>query len=174
MKLSNNGRDGASTGHLFSANKAYSTENDLHLTELLAIGNLWESTNNPGSYKCYRMLSTNWQEDPIAEDNSYTTNWMCNSLTRAYVNSFLLCDSMFGIRYSTCYHKRNINTNPAKNLSEYNGVLSARCTTAVLTKLMGIINIYLIWLRPITKDGTHSWSCLVDQEPETVQPKDLD
>lgn len=39
MKLSNEVRDRASTGHLFLPNKAYSAENDLHLIELLAFGN---------------------------------------------------------------------------------------------------------------------------------------
>lgn len=39
MQLSNNVKGRASTGHLFSPNKAYSAENDLHLIELLAIGN---------------------------------------------------------------------------------------------------------------------------------------
>lgn len=33
----------------------------------------WEPLSNPGCYKDYRLFSTKWWQDPIDEDNTYTT-----------------------------------------------------------------------------------------------------
>ena len=51
MKLSNNGEDRASTGHLLAPDEASKTEIGLHLIESLTKVVQWESPNNPGNYK---------------------------------------------------------------------------------------------------------------------------
>lgn len=57
--------DGTPAGHLLSLKKVYSIGTGLDLIKLP-----WKSSNNSYFHKENWLLSTNWQQCPIAEENT--------------------------------------------------------------------------------------------------------
>lgn len=112
--------------HLLSPNEAFSTRIWLHLIELLAKGVSWEPPNNLCCCQDYRLFSTNWQQSPIAEDNTYAMHRTWRSWASSYIEPLLLYVSIFGTgRYSVSYQRSKVKHQTATNSSIYNGVLPA-------------------------------------------------
>lgn len=82
------------TGHLLSSNKAFSTSTWLHPIELLAQGVPWKSWNSPSCCQDCRLLSTNWLQVFIAEDNTHITHGTWRSRADAYTQLSSLCSSL--------------------------------------------------------------------------------
>lgn len=108
---------------------------------------------NPGCCcQNYGLLSTDWQQGSIAEDNTHRTHWTWRCWAGAHIKPSPLCSSVFGIRrYSTSNQKRNVNIKNSHNLFIHNGILSARYTMAMVAQsfcmyVVGITNQCLIWL----------------------------
>lgn len=98
---------------LSSPNRASSKRNGLNIVQLVV---RWEkSPKKPGCCKDCRLLSANWQQSPMVEDNTYTTCWtICPACDQ--IESPWLSFSVFVTgRYSTCYQKKNVSTKPDIN-----------------------------------------------------------
>lgn len=65
---------GAQAEQLLSSNEVSSTKIVLLLIEMLPKEDLWETLNNPLCSQDYRLLSIDWQQAPIAENNTYTAH----------------------------------------------------------------------------------------------------
>lgn len=79
MKLSDNRKDRALTGHFLSLNEASSTGNGFYLVELLAKGVSWELPNNPGYCQGCGLLFTSCWQGRSAEDNTCVMLWTWRS-----------------------------------------------------------------------------------------------
>lgn len=64
-----------------------------------------------------RLFSKNWQQDSIAEDNSYKTYWLWRGQAGAYIVASSFHSRVFGTgRYSMGYQKINVNPKTATKL----------------------------------------------------------
>lgn len=121
------------------------------------------------------MFSTDFQQGPITEDNTYTSHWTWRCQDDAYIVPSPLHSSVFGTeRQSAPYQKRNRNTNPAIDPWIDNGVLPSRYVSATVVQSSWELptNIWFDF-RPISWDGTHSQynTAWVTKSPRLVSPE---
>ena len=82
-----------------------------------------------------RLLSTNQQQHPIAEDSIYTTHRMWKDQTGSYIElSHLYSTVIHTERYSEGYQKKHVITNPTANLFLYSVLLPAKFARSMMEK----------------------------------------
>lgn len=132
INFPNNEEDRVPTGH-FSPSL-------FHLTEV-GITVTWKSPNNPGCCQDNKLLSTNCQQDPT-DDNTHITHWRWRIRAGVHKEPLPLCSSVFGMgRYSPGYQEKHKKPIQPKFLQ------SSYLKYLLGTKLMGVTNQYVIWLK---------------------------
>lgn len=73
-----------------------------------------EISNHPGYCSDKRLLSLNWEQCPLAEDNTHDTHWIYRSWVGAYMEPYTLV--IFVWESTLSFPKRNLDTNSATKL----------------------------------------------------------
>ena len=82
-----------------------------------------------------RLLFTNQQQHPIAEDNIYTTHRMWKDQTGSYIElSHLYSTVLHTERYSEGYQKKHVITNPTAKFFWYSVLLPAKFVRSMMEK----------------------------------------
>lgn len=154
--------------HILLPHEASSTENRFQLIELLSEGPIGIPTQ---SRFCQdnRLLSTNWQQGPIAEDSTYTTHWTWRSWPGVSV-CLCLCywNVLCKLSKAKCKHQSSLKP---FDLQWYPDFKKCQCDSG--TKLWLCPANISLNCRTTPWDGLYTQYCLLDWGSKIWYPTDL-
>lgn len=65
---------------------------------MLSKGVLWKSPNNPDCCQDKSLLSIDWHQGSITDDNTQTTHWTWRSQVGSYIDLSVLCCNVLSMR----------------------------------------------------------------------------